>query len=413
MAASGRVGVTHHRSTPNLAASAIRLLTFSTLYPNAAQPHHGVFVENRLRQLVAGGAASSTVLAPVAWYPRRLPGPRAWTRLAGVPAVEARHGLAVHHPRHLAIPRVGMSAAPALLYAAALGAVRRLQAEGHAFDLIDAHYVYPDGVAAVRLGQTLGLPVVVTARGSDVTQLPDHAAPRRMIKWALARADALIAVSAALGARLRELGADPARVTVLRNGVDLTQFRPAADRDATQVALAGPTLLSVGHLIARKGHDRVIEALALLPDPRTRLLIVGDGPQAAALRALAVRRGVAGRVRLLGAVPHAELPALYGAADLLVLASSREGWANVLLEAMACGTAVVASPIPGTDEVVGAPACGVLAAANTPQALAESITRWLAAPADRAATRAYAEHFGWDATSAGQLAVFRRVLGRC
>src|SRR5579863_1008336 len=219
-------GIVQNLAVSQAALASLRLLTFSTLYPNAAQPNHGVFVENRLRHLVATGAASSTVVAPVAWYPRGLPGPAAWTRLAGVPTLEQRHGLMVHHPRYAVIPRVGMTLAPALLYRAALPALRRLLAAGLQVDAIDAHYLYPDGVAAVRLGRALGVPVVVTARGSDVTQLPDYAGPRRMINWAIRNANALIAVSAALGARLVELGAEPARVTVLRNGVDLAQFRP-------------------------------------------------------------------------------------------------------------------------------------------------------------------------------------------
>jgi teichuronic acid biosynthesis glycosyltransferase TuaC len=391
----------------------LRLLTFGTLYPNAVQPHHGVFVETRLRHLVATGEATSTVVAPVAWYPRGLPGLAAWTKLAPVAAVEQRHGMTVHHPRYVVIPRIGMSWAPPLLYAAALRAVRRLQAAGLVFDAIDAHYVYPDGVAAVRLGQTLGLPVVVTARGSDITQLPNHAGPQRMIRWALRHADALIAVSAALGAQMVTLGADPARITVLRNGVDLSQFHCPADRASARAALGveGPTLLSIGHLISRKGHDRVIEALALLP-ASVRLLVAGEGPLDTALRRLAKRRGVAGRVRFLGAVPHAELPAVYGAADAMVLASSREGWANVLLEAMACSTPVIASPIPGNDEVVTAPAAGIIATENTPAGLAAAISALLAAPPLRADTRRYAEAFSWTETSAGQVSVFRRILGR-
>ncbi len=347
------------------------------------------------------------MLAPVPWYPAGAPGPRAWTRFAEVPAAERRHGLDVHHPRYLAIPRLGMSVAPALLYAAARRAVRRLPP---GCEVIDAHYVYPDGVAAVLLGRWLGRPVVLTARGSDVTQLPEHAGPRRMIGWALRRADALVAVSAALAARLVALGADPARVTVLRNGVDLDQFRPPADRAARRAALglSGPTLLAVGQLIARKGPARVIEALALLP-PTAALLLVGAGPLRAELGALAARLGVAARVRFLGELPHAELAAVYGAADLLVLASNREGWANVLLESMACGTPVVASPIAGNDEVVAEPAAGVIAADTTPAGLAAAIAARFAAPPCRAATRAYAERFGWAQTSAGQLAIFRRL----
>jgi glycosyltransferase involved in cell wall biosynthesis len=400
-------------SEQRLDAQVLRLLTFGTLYPNAAQPHHGVFVENRLRHLVATGLAVSTVVAPVPWYPRQMPGPVSWARLAGIPRVERRHGITAHHPRYAAIPRVGMSMAPAMLYVAALRLLRRLCADGLTIDAIDAHYVYPDGVAAVLLGRALRLPVVITARGSDITRLPDFALPRRMIAWAIRRADALVAVSSALGGRLVALGADPARVTVLRNGVDLDQFRPPPDRAAARAALGltRPTLLSVGHLIERKGHDRVIKALSHLPD-QVELLVVGEGPLDAALRALAARRGVAGRVRFLGAVAHADLAAVYGAADVLVLASSREGWANVLLESMACGTPVVASPIPGNDEVVRESAAGMIASANTPEGLAGTISAVLRHPPPRVATRAYANEFGWGQTTAGQLAVFRRVLAR-
>ncbi len=388
-----------------------RLLTFSTLYPNACQPTHGIFVETRLRHLLATGAVQSTVLAPVPFYPRWLPGPHEWRRRALVPNRERRHGIDIAHPRYLVIPKLGMSVAPLLLYRASLPAARRLIAAGTPVDLIDAHYVYPDGVAAVRMGQTLGLPVVITARGSDVTQLPDFARPRRQITWAIARADALIAVSAALAERLVELGAHPDRVRVLRNGVDTTLFRPADRATArADLRLDGPTLVSVGYLIPRKGHDRTLTALASLPG--VTLLLVGEGPERAALEALARRLGVSDRVRFLGAKPQGELPRFYTAADAMVLASSREGWANVLLESMACGTPVVASPIPGNPEVVQAREAGLIAATNTSEGIAEAVRDLLASPPDRAATRAYAERFNWDEVSAGQRDVFDQVLRR-
>ena len=392
----------------------LRLLTFTTLYPNAAQPHHGVFVENRLRHLVASGEVCSTVLAPVAFYPRgalfaRLGRSRGWDRTAGVAPLEQRHGLAVHHPRYAVIPRFGMGLAPRLLYHAAAAALRRLVADGLEFDAIDAHYLYPDGVAAIRLGRDFARPVVITARGSDVTELPDHPGPRRMIQAAIADAQALIAVSAALGQRLEALGADPGRVHVLRNGIDTAMFRPPPDRAAARAALgvSGPTLVSVGHLIARKGHDRTIAAMPLLAGHT--LLIAGEGPERAALLALAEKLGVSDRVRLLGSRPHAELAALYGAADAMVLSSSREGWANVLLESMACGTPVVASRIPGNPEVVQEPEAGLVVEANTAAGIAAGVRALLAHPPARAATRAYAERFGWEPTTAGQMAVFRAV----
>jgi len=221
-----------------------------------------------------------------------------------------------------------------------------------------------------------------------------------------------VAVSAGLAEGLIALGAPAAKVTVLRNGVDLSVFRPVPDRAAAraELGLDGPTLLSVGLLIPRKGHHLTIEALAALPDHV--LLIAGDGPEREALQALAERLGVAGRLRLLGAVPHARLPLYYAAADAMVLASSREGWANVLLESMACGTPVVATPAWGSREAVTAPEAGLVLDAATPAAIADAVRRLRAAAPDRAATRAYAERFGWDETTRGQLTLFRRLVGQ-
>lgn len=390
----------------------LRLLTFSTLYPNDQRPTHGIFVENRLRHLLGSGAASSVVVAPVPWFPFRARRFGTWAAHARTSAEEIRHGITVYHPRYPVIPKLGMSVAPWLLYRACLPLLRRVCAEGARPDAIDAHYVYPDGVAAVWLGRALGLPVVITARGTDVNLIPRFRVPRRLIQGAIRDAAALVAVSAALKKALLNLGAPDDKVTVLRNGIDTTLFRPPDDRAAARAALGltRPTLLSVGLLIERKGHHRVIEAMTSLPE--FELLIVGEGPEQARLVALARRLGLDDRVRLLGARPHTALPALYGAADALVLASSREGWANVLLEAMACGTPVIASNIWGNPEVVAAPEAGVITEANTPDGIVAAARRLFTTPPDRGATRAYAERFGWEETTAGQIALFHRVSGR-
>ncbi len=382
-------------------------MTFSTLYPSAERPNHGVFVENRLRHLVATQPVRSTVMAPVPYFPSAAARFGDWGQHARVARHEVRHGLRVYHPRYPLLPRVGMTTAPYLLYWASLRAVQRLMAAGLQFDVIDAHYLYPDGVAAVWLGQRLGRPVVLTARGSDVTQIATYPAPRRLIQMAVQAAAGVVTVSSALRDGVLALGAAPDRVQVLRNGVDVDLFRPmnrAAIRQA--LGLTRPTLISVGHLIERKGHAITIEAMRLLPE--WDLVILGEGPGRADLEALVGRLGLAGRVRLLGARPHGQLAACYGAADVMVLASSREGWANVLLESMACGTPVVASDIPGNPEVVQCRDAGLIAP-RTPEGIAAGVRDLWAAPPDRAATRAYAERFGWNETSAGQYALFRSV----
>jgi teichuronic acid biosynthesis glycosyltransferase TuaC len=389
----------------------IRLLTFSTLFPHAARPNHGIFVENRLRHLLASQEASSVVVAPVPWFPSRSGRFGDWALNARAPAEEMRHGMRVMHPRFPVLPKVGMSVAPWLLYRTMVPVVARLLAEGQRFDAIDAHYVYPDGVAATWLGRRFGLPVVMTARGTDVNLIPRYRVPRRLIQGAIRDASAIVAVSAALKQVLVGLGAPDAKVTVLRNGVETGLFCPPVDRAAARAALGlkGPTLISVGGLIERKGHHRTIEAMRQLPE--FGLVIAGEGPERERLVGLIGTLGLGDRVRLLGPVPHVELPGLYGAADASVLASSREGWANVLLESMACGTPVVAADIWGNPEVVRAPAAGLIYEPNTPDGIVAGVRRLFSALPDRAGTRAYAEGFSWDETTAGQLALFRRVIG--
>ena len=387
----------------------MKLLTFSTLFPNTEQPNHGIFVETRLRYLVASGKVESKVVAPVPWFPSANPRFGNYARFARVPAQEVRNGLDVRHPRFVSIPKIGMEMAPWLMTEGVKPAIGRLIDEGFDFDAIDSHYFYPDGVAAVALGRYFNKPVVVTARGSDISLIPQHRIARKLIQRAAAGADAIITVCNALKTELVQLGVDASKVTVLRNGVDLQRFQPG-NRAALRAALGvdGFVLLSVGHLQPVKGHDLAISALPLIPD--ATLMLAGAGPELARLQALARQLGVADRVRFLGSVPQADLAQYYGAADSLVLASSREGWANVLLESMACGTPVVASNVWGTPEVVGAPEAGVLMRERTARGVADAVDALRASYPEHAATRRYAENFSWDDTTQGQLDLFTRVL---
>jgi glycosyltransferase involved in cell wall biosynthesis len=383
----------------------MKILTFSTLFPNAEKPGHGIFVETRLRHLVASGKVESRVVAPVPWFPLKHERFGHYGRLARVPREETRHAIRVAHPRYPVVPKIGMNVAPALLAQSVKPAIGRIIDEGYDFDLIDAHYFYPDGVAAAMLGKYFNKPVVVTARGSDITLFPQFRLPRTMIRWAASRANAVITVCNALRDEVVALGVDASRVTSLRNGVDLELFRPIERKQNEQF-----TLLTVGHLVPVKGQELIIGALPLLPD--VRLVIAGDGPDRKKLEAQARALNVLDRVRFLGAVPQAQLRDHYGAADALVLASSREGWANVLLESMACGTPVVASRVYGTPEVVAAPAAGVLMAERSASGVAHAVRSLRADYPDRAATRRYAEGFSWDDTTAGQIRVFQQAMQR-
>jgi glycosyltransferase involved in cell wall biosynthesis len=314
------------------------------------------------------------------------------------------------------LPKIGMSSAPFTLALGARATLARIQQAGFDFDVIDAHYYYPDGVAAAMLAMWFKKPLVVTARGSDVNLIPDYRVPRLLIQWAARHARASIGVSAALVERLQQLGTDAARLHVMRNGVDLDRFA-VLDQNTMRGELGiygAPVLLTVGNLQEHKGQRLVVDAFAQLRkrQPAARLLLVGEGPDRAHLERQIAAAGLAGAATLVGAVPNTDLAKWYSAADVLVLASSREGWPNVLLEAMACGTPAVASRVGGVPEIVQSAVAGRVVAERTGAAFAAAIEDLLAARNERSRVRQYAEGFSWDRTSQDQLSLFNALAAR-
>lgn len=382
----------------------LRVLTLSTLFPDATRPNFGVFVERQTLGLAAHPQVELKAVAPIGLPPWPLLHHRHYRALAAVPRRETWKGLEVIRPRFLALPGTAGRFHPAMLRRALLPVLDQLR-DAFRFDVIDASFFFPDGPAAVALGRRYGVPVSIKARGGDIHwwgRAPATAAPLRQ---AAHQADGLLAVSAAMADDMMALGMP--RPTVHHTGVDLDRFAPAADRGAAKAALGvtGPLLLSVGALIPRKGHELVIDTMARLPG--VTLAIAGQGPAMAALAARAAALGVGDRIRLLGAVPHAELPRWYAAADVMALASTSEGLANAWVEALACGTPLVIPDAGGAREVVTDADAGRIAA-RTPQAFADAITALLAAPPAASAVRRHAERFTWAANTA---ALFAHLSG--
>lgn len=374
---------------------------------------HGIFVETRLRELLKSGQVETQVVAPVPWFPlkHRLFG--GYARMAATPHFEERNGIRVHHPRYILPPKVGQNIAPSVLAAGALPTIRKLIREGFDFDLIDAHFYYPDGVAASIIAEKLNKPFVCTARGSDITLYRQHPTPNRKLRKAFAKAAANIGVCNDLVKQMIDLGADPKHALAIRNGVDLQRFFPVYRSEARAkigIAQDGLLLLSVGHLVELKGHHLVIRLLAKWPN--ARLAIVGAGPMLGKLKAEVASLGLVDRVVFAGQQPNETLVNWFSAADVLVLASSREGWANVLLESMACGTPVVATTVNGTPEVVASPEAGRLAASRDVESLGRALQSLLADYPDRAAVRRYAENYSWDETTRLQIKLFTEIIGK-
>jgi teichuronic acid biosynthesis glycosyltransferase TuaC len=375
-----------------------RLLVFSTVYPNAVQPHHGVFVRERMRGLPPG--TEVCVVAPTPWFPF-VSGLRPGFRPI-VPREETQDGVRVLHPRFLSFPGFLKCLDGLLLFLGSLPALIRLR-RSFRFDAIDAHFIYPEGLAAVLLGKVFRVPVLITLRGLLPLLIPFRLR-RPQLRFALRHASRVIAVSESLRASALSLGLPRERVRVIENGVDPELFRPL-DRVEARRSLGlpeeGPVLVSVGTLAPRKGFHLVIEALPELVRrfPGVRFAIVGgagaEGFMEEELRRLATRLGVADRVVFAGPRSRTELAAWYSAADLSVLATAHEGCPNVVLESLACGTPVVATPAGDIPLLLDA-GTGLLVERKV-SALALGIAAALSQPWDRARVRARVEPRTWQA----------------
>ena len=399
--------------------AAPHVVVLSSLFPSRLQPGSGLFIRERMFRV--GRRLPLAVVAPSPWFPlqglirRWRPGFR-----PGAPQHELQTGVNVWFPRFPSLPGLLKRLDG---WAMALGAWPRLRALQRAgrLDLLDAHFGYPDGFAATRLGRWLGVPVTITMRGTELRHAAD-ATLRPLLKRALLDADRVFAVSDSLRQLALGLGVPPERVRVVGNGVDPARFRPA-DRTTARASLGLPAdalvLVSVGGLCERKGFHRVIEAMPALRAQGTdaHLVVVGgpspEGDWTDRLQAQVRDLRLADRVHFTGPVPPDDLHRVLSAADVFVLATRNEGWANVFLEAMACGLPVVTTDVGGNAEVVCRPELGAVVPFGDGPALTAALHAALQTALnhawDRAAIRTYAEANDWEGRIDALEAEFRAL----
>lgn len=393
----------------------VQILLLSALFPHAGEPTLGVFVRNRLEHLIADEDVKATVIAPVPWFPFKCRIFGAYGRAAQADRKTTWKNIEIYHPRYLVIPKVGMLLTPKFMAWSIKRLLRRLLAQGKEFDLIDAHYLYPDSVAAAEVAKAFQKPVVMTARGSDVTQIALLEAPRRMILAACNAASHIVTVSKSLKVKLERMGVASDKITSIRNGINLEKFS-LQTKESNQlrrnysIEKGKPVLLFAGWLIPRKRVDLVIDALALLPEFHG--VIVGDGPLRQKLEQQARALNIQDRVIFAGQKAPTEMPAYFSMADVFCLPSEREGWANVMLEALACGTPVVSRAVDGALELFDGVPYGRLVEGDSPQSYADAISELLEANTAREEIRSFASEYGWEATSAAQMTIFRQILAK-
>jgi len=385
----------------------VRVLSFSYCFPSPVKPTWGVFVLQRLAalaELVELAVVSPAPKFPLwSWLGRRLP-----------EADDEWQGLVVHRPRWFYIPGV-LKWLDGWFYARG---TRRWAADfcrRWPPDLLDVHFVWPDGVGVWRLADELKIPYVITLRGWLYEAMGDRRILRQCVE-AMANAAAIIGVSGDLAKTAIELGVAQEKVHIIPNGVDTDRFAPrgkAQCREELGLPTNGRLIVAVGHLGPRKGQRENVRAMAHLPD-NVQLVIVGGDPGGGGnereLRDLVDRLGLNGRVLLAGQQPYDLIPRYLSAADVSVLASHREGCPNVVLESLACGTPVVATDVGAVPDLIQPGVNGEIVPVGDVESLAGAIVRALAQSASPQAIRQSEAVKSWARVAEEVHTIFRSII---
>lgn len=399
-------------SCASVANQIMKILVYTTLFPNHLHPNNAIFIKQRMFHFAKLKDCDIKVVAPIPYCP---PWPQLgkWYQNSQIKRYEVMDGIEVFHPRYPLIPKLSMPVHGLSLFLSSIELLKKIN-HTFSFDLIDGHYIYPDGFAAVLLGKALKKPVVLSARGSDINQFTQFKFIKPMLRYALNHADHVISVCDALKQEMVDLGINNGKISVISNGVDSNQFYPV-DKNKARNKLALPhnkkIILSVGSLIPRKGFHVILDSLPRLlqKDTNIHFYIIGEGPFRSSLERQIESLNLTKHVFLVGERPNRELKTWYSAADVFCLASSREGWANVIMESLACGTPVVATNVWGAPEILISTDIGMLVE-RTPEALYNVLKTALETTWDRKRIRDHVKDRNWCTVAKEVNSVFRSVL---
>lgn len=345
----------------------MKVLIISNLFPSANDPQRGVFNKQQFVEL--SKFCEVRVVAPLPWVPSFLK-----HTFTEVPEEETIEGLRVYHPRHFVIPKIGRFLNGFLFYGGILSTVKEIRKQ-FPFDIVLASWAYPDSFAAALVAQKLKKPLVVKVHGTDINTAHQYFLRPAMIRYALTKAEKIIAVTQDLKEKIVRLGVPQEKVAVIPNGVNTELFKKMDARECRNripLSANAKQVLFIGNLVPIKGVEYLIKAFKDVPQ-EVCLNIIGEGELRESLENLARECRVSSRVFFRGKRPHQEIPLWMNACDALCLPSLNEGCPNVILEALACGMPIVASGVGGIPEMIPEGKNGILVEPANPQALSQAI----------------------------------------
>ncbi|MBF0468369.1 MAG: glycosyltransferase family 4 protein [Desulfamplus sp.] len=390
----------------------MKILVFTSLFPNHLNPDNAIFIKNRMFNVAALDDCQVRVVAPVPYCPpwKFL---NQWYQYSQISKYEEMDGIHVYHPRYFLLPKVSMSLHGLLMFLGSVRTINQIRKEFD-FDLLDVHYVYPDGFAGMLLGRMFKKTFVISARGSDIHTFPAFRTIKLMIQTTLKNADQIISVCSSLRDAMMRLGGK--RIAVIPNGIDISKFDLIQRKKARKLLSVNTDkkmILSVGSLNLLKGHHIVIDAMQHIVkhQPDVHLYIAGKGEKRQYLEKLISEFDLEDHITLLGHIPNHELTKWYNAADISCLASSREGWANVIMESMACGTPVVATNVWGAPEIITSPDVGMLMDRNA-DSISDALLMALNRDWDRNKIRSHVAGRTWQSVAKEVRDVFENTVNR-
>ena len=343
----------------------MKILTFTSLFPNSLQPNNAIFIKNRIYHVQKHFPVELKVVAPVPYFPKIKVANKKWSIFAHIPKEEYIDGIKVYHPRYIVTPKVGMSLYGVSMFLGTLPTIKRIY-KNFPFDIIDSHFIYPDGFAAILLAKYFKKPVILSARGTDINLYPKFPLIKKLIQYTLNECSLIISVCSFLKEIMIKLGIPAKKIYVIPNGIDPKNFffiEKSKAREKLKIDKNDKILLSVGALIECKGYHILLDALNILQLKNKlnfKTCIIGEGEWREKLEKKIKKYNLNNKVFLIGLVPNKELVWWYNAADIFFLGSSREGWPNVINEALACGLPVIATKVNGIPEIITSEEYGII-----------------------------------------------------